>query len=34
MSREKTEAALRIASSSERFTPPTYMLRAAQFIHG
>ncbi|OWW18064.1 ATP-dependent nuclease [Noviherbaspirillum denitrificans] len=34
MSREKTEAALRIASSSEQFTPPAYMLQAAQFIHG
>lgn len=34
MSREKTEAALRIASSPERFTPPTYILHAAHFIHG
>ena len=34
MTREKTEAALRIASSSQRFTPPAYMLQAAQFIHG
>lgn len=34
MSREKTEAALRIASSSLQFTPPPYMLHAAQFIHG
>ncbi|WP_081068419.1 hypothetical protein [Burkholderia stagnalis] len=32
MAREKTEAALRIASSFERFTPPAYMLHAA-FIH-
>lgn len=34
MSREKTETALRIASSSESFMPPTYMFKAAQFIHG
>lgn len=34
MSREKTEAALRIASSPLRFVPPEYMLHAAQFIHG
>lgn len=34
MTREKTEAALRIASSPQPFTPPAYMVQAAQFIHG
>lgn len=34
MTREKTEAALRIASSSEAVTAPAYMLQAAKFIHG
>jgi hypothetical protein len=34
MAREKTEAALRIASSSEAVTAPAYMLQAAKFIHG
>ncbi len=34
MSREKTESALRIASSSQLFSPPAYMVHAAQFIHG
>jgi hypothetical protein len=34
MTREKTEAALRIASSKTPFTPPDYMLQAAKFIHG
>lgn len=34
MTREKTEAALRIASSKTPFTPPAYMLEAAKFIHG
>lgn len=34
MSREKTEAAIRIASAAASITPPTYMLEAAAFIHG
>jgi len=34
MTREKTEAALRLAVSSETLTPPAYMRDAAQFIHG
>lgn len=34
MTREKTEAALRIASSVETLVPPDYMLQAAKFIHG
>jgi hypothetical protein len=34
MSREKTEAALRIAESREVLTPPDYMRSAAEFIHG
>lgn len=34
MSREKTDAAIRIASSDLTITPPTYMRNAAQFIHG
>jgi putative ATP-dependent endonuclease of the OLD family len=34
MRREKTEAALRIASAQERVTPPEYMRAAATFIYG
>lgn len=34
MKREKTETALRIASSEQRITPPDYMREAAAFIHG
>jgi putative ATP-dependent endonuclease of the OLD family len=34
MTRDKTEAALRIASTTERVIPPEYMLKAANFIHG
>jgi predicted ATPase len=34
MTREKTEAALRIAKSTECITPPSYMNNAAVFIHG
>jgi putative ATP-dependent endonuclease of the OLD family len=34
MKREKTEAALRIASAREKIIPPQYMLDAAAFIHG
>lgn len=34
MSREKTEAALRIASASQTINAPQYMLDAAGFIHG
>lgn len=34
MKREKTEAALRIASTTKVITPPAYMRAAAQFIHG
>lgn len=33
MTREKTEAALRIARSGKRIVPPEYMLAAATFIH-
>ena len=34
MTREKTEAALRISASSKKLTPPAYMLEAVQFAHG
>jgi putative ATP-dependent endonuclease of OLD family len=34
MKREKTEAALRIASAQTKILPPQYMLDAATFIHG
>lgn len=34
MTREKTEAALRIAESSQVITPPSYMRDASEFIHG
>jgi energy-coupling factor transporter ATP-binding protein EcfA2 len=34
MSREKTEAALRISCSEEVFVPPKYLEEAAKFIHG
>jgi len=34
MSREKTEAALRIGTSSKKIVPPTYMLEAVKFAHG
>lgn len=34
MTREKTEAALRIATSEQTITPPDYMAQAATFIHG
>lgn len=34
MRREKTEAALRIAITQQRITPPLYMRNAAVFIHG
>jgi energy-coupling factor transporter ATP-binding protein EcfA2 len=34
MRREKTETALRIASSKQVITPPDYMREAASFIHG
>ena len=34
MSREKTEAALRIGTASTRIVPPTYMLEAVRFAHG
>lgn len=34
MKREKTEAALRIASAEQSIIPPQYMLDAACFIHG
>jgi len=34
MKREKTEAALRIASATKSIIPPGYMLNAAVFIHG
>ena len=33
MTREKTEAALKIAETKEAVIPPDYMLRAAKFIH-
>jgi putative ATP-dependent endonuclease of OLD family len=34
MKREKTEVALRVASSPQPIIPPQYMLDAAVFIHG
>ena len=34
MTREKTEAALRIGEAVKKIVPPAYMLAAAQFIHG
>jgi hypothetical protein len=34
MTREKTEAALRISASSKKIVPPTYILEAAKFAHG
>jgi putative ATP-dependent endonuclease of the OLD family len=34
MTREKTEAALRIAGSTKAVTAPDYLLHAAKFIHG
>lgn len=34
MTREKTEAAIRIAESRQRIVAPTYMAAAAAFIHG
>jgi predicted ATPase len=34
MTREKTEAALRIAESSQTIIPPHYMRAACEFIHG
>lgn len=34
MTREKTEAAIRIAGSSSRFAAPAYMRKAAEFING
>lgn len=34
MLREKTEGALRIATSKKTLTPPTYIAEAAEFIHG
>jgi energy-coupling factor transporter ATP-binding protein EcfA2 len=34
MSREKTEAALRISVASKKITPPAYMLEAVKFAHG
>lgn len=34
MTREKTEAALRIGTSSKRIIPPAYMLEAVRFAHG
>lgn len=34
MSREKTEAALRIAASITKIVPPAYMLEAVKFAHG
>lgn len=34
MKREKTETALRIASTTRAITPPAYMLAAAKFIYG
>ena len=34
MTREKTEAALRIGEAGKKIVPPAYMLAAAQFIHG
>lgn len=34
MTREKTEAALRISSACKNIVPPAYMLEAVQFAHG
>lgn len=34
MTREKTESALRISSSSKKIVPPLYMLEAVKFAHG
>ena len=34
MTREKTEAALRISAASKKITPPAYMLEAVKFAHG
>jgi AAA15 family ATPase/GTPase len=34
MTREKTEAALRLSESAAALSPPKYMLDAARFIHG
>ncbi|WP_208456618.1 ATP-dependent nuclease [Burkholderia gladioli] len=34
MSREKTEAALRISAASKKIVPPAYMLEAVRFAHG
>ncbi|SDM03006.1 Predicted ATP-dependent endonuclease of the OLD family, contains P-loop ATPase and TOPRIM domains [Modicisalibacter muralis] len=34
MNREKTETALRIASSDQKITPPEYIRKAAEFIYG
>jgi putative ATP-dependent endonuclease of the OLD family len=34
MTREKTEAALRISAASKKIVPPTYILEAAKFAHG
>lgn len=34
MTREKTEAALRISASSKTIVPPAYMLEAVKFAHG
>ncbi|WP_371846467.1 ATP-dependent endonuclease [Massilia alkalitolerans] len=34
MTREKTEAALRISESSKTIGPPPYILQAVRFVHG
>ena len=34
MSREKTEAALRISTARKKIIPPAYMLEAVKFAHG
>lgn len=34
MTREKTEAALRISASDKKIVPPAYMLEAVKFAHG
>lgn len=34
ITREKTEAALRISASSKKIVPPAYMLEAVKFAHG
>ena len=34
MTREKTEAALRISATSKKIVPPAYMLEAVKFAHG